>query len=298
MSNNNKNRLGKGLDALIPTEVDEFAAKSMPKELKVDDNKVVQVDAKSIVPNPYQPRREFIEDELVDLALSIKTHGIVQPLIVTREDGKYQLIAGERRLRAAKRIGLEKVPVIVRSFNKQEQLEIALIENIQRSELKPLELSTAYQKLIDQFNLHPSDIAERVGKAVTTVYNTIRLLGLPHAAKVALNEGKISEGHARTILSISDPDEQAELLRIIIEQGITVRRAEELARNFAREGGIKNERVLTKERFGADITDGLGKYLGTKVNILKTSKGGKLQIAFYSDEELARLYSQIMREQI
>lgn len=294
MSTDNKNRLGKGLDALIPTEIDEFAPQSMPKELKIDENTIIKVNPSLIIPNPYQPRRVFNEDELLDLSESIKAHGIVQPLIVTKKDDGFELIAGERRLKAAKRAGLNEVPVIVRSFDKQEKLEVALIENVQRSDLKPLELATAYQKLVDQFNMKISAIAARVGKAVPTISNTIRLLQLPHEAKVALGNGQIVEGHARTILSISDPDEQLRLLDMIISKNLTVRHAEELARNFAREGGIDNKRVIAKQQYNTEISNNLGEYLGTKVGIYKTAKGGKLQIEFYSDEELARLYEQIM----
>lgn len=296
MSADSKNRLGKGLDALIPTEIDEFAARSMPKELKIDENTIIKADPGLISPNPYQPRRVFSEDELLDLSESIKAHGIVQPLIVTRKDDGFELIAGERRLKAAKRVGLKEVPVIVRSFDKQEKLEVALIENIQRSDLKPLELATAYQKLVDQFNMKITEIAARVGKAIPTISNIIRLLQLPHAAKVALDSGEISEGHARTILSVDDPKEQQRLLDLIISKNLTVRKAEELARNFQREGGIDNRRVVAKEQYNLEISNNLGKYLGTKVDIYKTAKGGKLQIEFYSDEELARLYEQIMRQ--
>lgn len=294
MSANNKNRLGKGLDALIPTEIDEFAPRSMPQELKLDDNRVLQVDRTKITPNPYQPRHEFGEEELNELADSIKVHGIVQPLVVTKEGDGWQLIAGERRLRAAGKAGLKEVPVIVRSFNKQEQLEVALLENVQRADLKPLELATAYQKLVDQFNMQINMIAARVGKSPPRISNTIRLLKLPREAKIALNQEKINEGHGRAILSVTDPVEQAELLRMIIKQKLSVRKAEELARNFNREGGIQAPRAIAKEQYGGEIAASLGKFLGAKVTIKKAAKANQLQIEFYSEEELARLYEQIM----
>ncbi|MDQ5943889.1 MAG: ParB/RepB/Spo0J family partition protein [Patescibacteria group bacterium] len=296
MSNNN-NRLGKGLDSLIPEQIDsldEFAGESLPQEVIASDKSAGEIPIDNISVNPYQPRTDFEAVELQQLADSIKKHGILQPLIVSSiNDWKYQLIAGERRLRAAKIAGLTKVPVIIRSFTQQQQLEVALIENIQRKNLSPLELAVAYQKLVDQFNLTHEKIGESVGKATSTITNILRLQNLTRKAKIALNDGTISEGHARTILSLTDPGQQDKFLDYIIKHNLTVRHAENLVREFKGGVEIKRKKVAEAEAPQKKLTQDLGEYLGTKVNIYKTAKGGKLQIEYYSDEELARLYSQI-----
>ncbi|HMS91990.1 MAG TPA: ParB/RepB/Spo0J family partition protein [Candidatus Saccharibacteria bacterium] len=295
MSNNN--RLGKGLDSLIPEQIeslDEFAGDSIPQAVIASDKSVNEVPIENISTNPYQPRTEFEAEELEQLADSIKKFGILQPLVVSSiNDWKYQLIAGERRLRAAKMAGIAKVPVIVRSFTQQQQLEVALIENIQRKNLSPLELAVAYQKLVDQFNLTHEKIGESVGKATSTITNILRLQNLTRKAKLALNEGTITEGHARTVLSLTDPQQQDKFLDYIIKHNLTVRHAENLVREFKGGVEIKRKKVVEAEAPQKKLTHDLGEYLGTKVNIYKTAKGGKLQIEYYSDEELARLYAQI-----
>jgi len=295
--NNSNNRLGQGLDSLIPNQIDsldELAAQSLPQELKASDKTVTEVDIDKIDVNPHQPRSEFSDSELAQLSASITQHGILQPLIVTSEnDWRYQLVAGERRLRAGKLAGLKQVPVIIRSFTEQQQLEVALIENVQRSDLKPLELAVAYQKLTDQFNLTHEKIGEAVGKAAPTVTNIIRLLKLTAKGKQALNDGTISEGHARTLLSLTDPAQQDQFLAYIIKHNLTVRHAENLVREFKGGVEIKKRKVAQAEAPQRKLTQDLGTYLGTKVSIYKTAKGGKLQIEYYSDEELARIFAQI-----
>lgn len=295
MSNN---RLGKGLDALLPTNIDEFVAGSMPAKLKPDGEQVSQLNPESIKPNPHQPRVEFGQADLDDLTNSIKVHGILQPLVVTElKPGHYQLVAGERRLRAAKLAKLKHVPAIVRSFNEQEQLELAVIENIQRADLKPLEVAVAYAKLIDQFNLTHDQIAKRVGRASSTVSNTVRLINLPYPAKLALQEEKITEGHARAVLSLDTPASQLQLLELIVKSKLTVREAEEAARRL-KSGDIVDKPAKARQIRGeyAALTSSLGKTLGTKVSIQKTAKGGKILIEYYSDEELNRISGQITGE--
>ncbi len=297
MSTNNpaNNRLGRGLDSLIPTDINEFAAPSMPKELIKEGARVEDLPVEGISPNPHQPRSTFNDDQLGELAQSIKEHGIVQPIVVVRDGSAYQLIAGERRLRAAKMLGLATVPAIVRSFSQQERLEVAVIENIQRSELNLLELASAYATLNDQFSLTLDQIAQRVGKAPSTVGNIMRLLNLPHEAKQALNDGLIVEGHARQILAVK-PEDRLLFLEMVLKGKLTVRQAEELARDFKAEGKAAIKRVAEKQTYNTQLTTDLGKYLGTKVDIQKTAKGGKLVIEFYSEEELGRLYHQILGE--
>ena len=266
----------------------------MPEELKIDPAQVHELAVDQIITNPYQPREHFADGDLADLAVSIKQYGIVQPLVVVKSGNGYQLIAGERRLRAAKNIGLKKVPAILRSYNKQEQLEIALVENIQRSELKPLELATAYLKLSDQFNLDPEGIGKRVGKAKSTVANTMRLLNLQLEAKKALNDDIITEGHARALLSAADRDRQLSLLQMIIDGRLSVRQAEELAREFKADKEFTAQKRQVRQEYNSQLSSDLGKHLGTKVAIQKTAKGGKVVIEFYSEEELGRLYHQIL----
>lgn len=294
-SNPTNNRLGRGLDSLIPTDINEFAAPSMPKELVKEGARVEDLPVGEIKPNPHQPRSTFNDDQLSEMAQSIKEHGIVQPLVVVKDGDKYQLIAGERRLRAAKLLGLATVPAIVRSYSQQEQLEVAVIENIQRSELNLLELASAYATLNDQFSLTIDQVAQRVGKAPSTVGNIMRLLNLPHEAKQALNDGLIVEGHARQILAVK-PEDRPLFLEMVLRGNLTVRQAEELARDFKAEGKEAVKKVAEKQTYNTQLTTDLGKYLGTKVDIQKTAKGGKLVIEFYSEEELGRLYHQILGE--
>jgi len=294
-----KRGLGRGFDSLIPTAVveEEF---DVTAKVDADGNRksdsVRELDPSLIDPNPHQPRQNFDEAALEALAASIRVHGILQPMIVTKAGVRYELIAGERRLRAAKLAGLETVPVIVRSFDEQEKLELALIENIQRAELNPLELATAYRKLFDQFNLSLGDISARVGWDKSTVSNTMRLLNLPIEAKRALVEKKITEGHARIILSVLEPDKQLVLLELMTKNGWSVRQAEEFARGFRGETGST---MKAKARIAAinTLTKSLGDFLGTKVQQVRTAKGGKLIIEYYSEEELERIYRQIRREE-
>ncbi|HUC86994.1 MAG TPA: ParB/RepB/Spo0J family partition protein, partial [Candidatus Saccharimonadales bacterium] len=221
--------LGRGFDSLIPTEV----TPDLPAAIKPAGEDVIRrVDPAAVAPNPHQPRTSFDADELASLAESIKRHGILHPPVVSeQDDGRYELIAGERRVRAAKLAGLAKIPVIVRSFDEQQKLELALLENVQRTELNPIETATAYRKLLDEFNLSLDEVADRMGKAKSTVANTVRLLALPTAAREAVAAGAISEAHGRAILAAADPTAQAALLDHITTEGWTVRQAEEFARS-------------------------------------------------------------------
>ena len=290
-------RLGRGLDALIPTEVDEFASKEVSETLHLESQDAVhKISVDLVDPNPFQPRKEFGDEDLADLAASIKEHGVVQPLVVTRQGDRFQLIAGERRLRASKLAGKKTVPVILRSFDEQQQLEVAVIENIQRAELSPLELAVAYQKLIDQFNLTTEAIAKRVGKAAPTVRNILRLLKLPYEAKKALQEGKILEGQARSILTVEDPKDQLKMLGMIMDSDMTVRQTEEIARNWKQDKELVSKRVEKKNSDYQSVIDGIGKQLGTKVEVLNNAQGGRLVVRFFSQEELARIYEEITGE--
>jgi ParB family chromosome partitioning protein len=284
--------LGRGLESLIPTPAPEpqvdVTAKTDANGNRVSGDVVAEIPPHLLDPNPYQPRKDFNADELEALAASIRVHGILQPLVVSKVGNRYQLIAGERRLRAAKIAGLDVVPAIVRTFDEQQKLELAIIENIQRSELNVIELATAYKKLNDEFNISVGDIAKKVSREPSTISNVIRLLNLIPDAQQALIDGKIAEGHGRAILSVVELDKQAHLLNMILTKHWSSYQANEYARGYKGELGSKlraQARLQTVSR----LTKDLGDYLGAKVMQLKTAKGGKLIIEYYSEEELERI---------
>lgn len=292
--------LGRGFDALIPTQIDvEFDPTAdvvkTPDggDKRVAADEVLQLEVGIIEPNPHQPRQNFDEAALAELAASIKEHGVMQPVVVIESKGSYQLVAGERRLRASKLAGKKTIPAIVRSYGKQQQVELALIENIQRENLNPMETATSYRKLADEFGMSNDDIAARVGKDTSTVSNTMRLLNLPLDAKRAVAEGVISEGHGRVILSLKDNEKQLELLDLIVKNGWTVRQAEAFARDFKRKTSTI-DKVAAKQAARSEVTEAISARLKTPVSIQRTAKGGKLLIQFSSDKELERLKKAIL----
>lgn len=243
-----------------------------------------EISIGSILPNPNQPRLHFDEGKLSELAESIKEHGIIQPLIVTKREGGYELIAGERRLQAAKIAGLTTVPVVVREAGNQEKLELAIIENIQRHDLNPIEEAKAYLRLAEEFNLNQDEVAKKMGKSRSTVANTLRLLTLPVEIQRAVMEGKISEGHAKALLSIDNPEKQRALFELIIKEELTVRETEDRARAVAVKSHIRTTRELSPEIVAKE--EWLSQELGTKVKIAAKGKGGRILIEYYSPEEL------------
>ena len=276
--------LGRGLDALIP------GAENSPE---VGEN---FVPIAKIKPNPLQPRAQMNEEELRELSASIHEHGVLQPLIVTHDasSDEFVLIAGERRLKASQMAGLDMVPVIIREASEQQRLELALIENVQRADLNPLEMADAYQQLSDEFNLTQDEIAIQVGKNRVTVANTLRLLKLTESAKKAIIDGKISEGHARALLGLASPSAQNAALQTILSHDLNVRQTEALVKKLS---GVKPEKK-NKETKPADLVEietQLRDRLGTKVTLNHTSQGGTLVIHYYSDEELEALVSQILK---
>jgi ParB family chromosome partitioning protein len=278
--------LGRGFDALISNDFD----KSL---LLTAEDRVEKIPVKSLKPSPDQPRKHFDETALKELSDSIKRHGIVQPLVVTPEkNGVYTLVAGERRWRAATLAGLDSVPAIVRDRAEQEQMEIALIENVQRVDLNPLEQAVSIERLHEQFNLSYEAIAQRLGKATSTVNNSVRLLGLPEAARQALSRAKISEGHARAILSLKgDEKRQLYLLETIIKESWSVRQAERFASSV--KTGIKeNKKAHQRTETETAETRQLSKKLEAPVQVRRTAKGGKLEITFTSDDDLTRILRQ------
>ncbi len=272
--------LGKGLESLIPTWQGSPSPVGATEQVQL-------LPITSISPNPQQPRKIFEEEQLEDLAASIKQHGIIQPLIVIAAEGidRYTLIAGERRLRAAKLAGLKDVPAIVRTASQQEQLEFAIIENVQREDLNPIERARAYQSLADQFSLTHEDIAHRVGKSRVTVTNTLRLLNLPVILQQSLQSGEISEGHARSLLALPNARAMEAALDSILGLGLNVRQTELLVSKLS--GKAPTSRKLTPRSAEAeDLENRLRQFFHTKVLLSKGTRGGTISISFYSDEEL------------
>ena len=259
------------------------------------DEKISQlryIPVKKIINNPDQPRREFDPVALAELATSLSEHGMLQPIIVVPKGEKYQIVAGERRWRAAQLANLDKVPALVRTLSNQHKLEIALIENLQREDLNPLETATAYLKLNTQFNLTHDEIAQRAGgKAVSTITNTIRLLRLPDTAKQALVEGDISEGHARQILALDDPAVQTKLLKMIILHGWSVRKAEQFVVGYkkGKQGDDKTKEAVKHTQTETDFTRSLSERISMKVTHKTTAKGGQIIISYSDENELQKL---------
>lgn len=300
----NNNSLGRGLASLIPPKNKPSEEKTAPQDTKQEiavpsgqavQDEFLEVPVEKIALNPQQPRHDFAEKEMEELADSIKQHGMIQPLVVTKiAPEQYELIAGERRLKAAKLAGLGMVPVIVREeAGEREKLELALVENIQRYDLNVVEEARAYKKLIEEFDLTQEDIAKRVGKSRSAVANKVRLLNLPIEIQRALIEGKITEGHARSILAIENPEKQRALFELILKENLTVRQTEDKVREVT---------VSThKRRIGAASQnpeykakeEQLASALGTKVQIKKSGSGGKIVIDFYSPEELENITAKL-----
>ena len=281
--------LGKGLEALIPVNISGIQSISL--------SSVLEIPVNEILPNPHQPRTEMNPDELQDLAESIREHGIIQPLIISpgNKENEYFLIAGERRLRAAKIIGLKQVPAILRNVSDQGQLELALIENVQRTDLSPLETAEAYRQLSDDFNLSHEEIAKRVGKSRVTITNSIRLLKLPDSVRNALASGIISEGHARALLALTSPQAQLAVLETILKFDYSVRQTEELVRKYGGERSKKSEKAPIEPEISA-LEERIRNQIGMRVNLDHHGNKGKIIIHYYSNEELNQFIDRFFME--
>ncbi len=286
---NKKIGLGRGLGALLPGS--EAPATTG----------LIDVPVRAIAPNPRQPRSQLDEQALNELANSIREHGLIQPLIVVRtSEEQYTLIAGERRWRAAQIAGLESVPVVIKDAAPQQMLEMALVENIQRADLNPLEEASAFKQLIEEFGLTQEQIAQRVGKSRVAVANTVRLLKLPEPIKARLADGLITEGHARALLTITDSLVQQRLLSQIVKNGLNVRQTEELVRRLMEDHptAVRKPSTSAPQRSsGADtraLEERMRRALGTKVILSRSKKGGTIVIHFYSEEELDAIYRRIV----
>jgi ParB family chromosome partitioning protein len=273
--------LGRGLSALIPQRTDTRSG-------------AVEIPLASIRPNPQQPRRRFPAAEMATLTASVREHGVLQPILVTETIDGYQLVTGERRVRAAAAAGLERIPAIVRDLDDRARLELALVENLQREDLDPIEAAHGFRRLLDEFGFSHEQIAARVGRARSTVANTLRLLDLAPAIQEAIAGGGISEGHGRALGGLQ-VEHQEHVLRAVIEQELSVRQTEELVRRL-REPKAPRDAGDTPARGDADLErleEDLRRALGTKVSVARSRRGGRIVIEYYSDEELGRLYDRL-----
>ena len=278
---NQKKVLGRGLGALIPQKPD---AVPPPAGL-------AHVPVEQISPNPYQPRKTFNEASIEELARSVREHGIVQPLVVTRAGDRYKLIAGERRFRAAQRAGLRTVPVVIKEMVQEgDALQIALIENIQREDLNPMEEATAYHQLHEEFGLTQEEISRRVGKERSTVANFLRLLKLPENVKKLLAAGQLSMGHARALLAVDSAKKQEQLADRVVRRNLSVRQTEMLASDKSPKGEKKEK---DKDVFTRDAEERLTRALRTRVEIDRKRRGGVIRIRFSSEDDLIRLYDDL-----
>ncbi len=281
-----KHGLGRGLGALIPTA-----------DTAVSNDDIRLIPVAEIYPNPHQPRTAFNDEQLAELAASITEHGLIQPLVVTQQDGKFILIAGERRWRASQLAGLEKLPAIIKEATPQAMLELAIIENIQRADLNALEEAFAYQQLMEEFGLTQEEVAKRVGKGRSTVANLLRLLTLPPNIQQAVSDGQISGAHGRALLPLPTPEMQTNAMKQIMKLDLSVRQTEQHVKNLLAEEkpAPKPKKKLPPEL--ADLQTQFEHSLGTRVTINKKRKGGQVVIHYYSDEELQSIYETIVGEE-
>ncbi|MFR2754052.1 ParB/RepB/Spo0J family partition protein [Eisenbergiella massiliensis] len=288
--------LGKGLDSLIPNTIGEAKEKKESKEKVENKNPETMVKLSMVEPNGEQPRKNFDEDSLLELAESIKQFGLLQPIIVQDRKNHFEIIAGERRWRAAKMAGLKEIPVIIKNLTNQEIVEISLIENIQREDLNPIEEAQAYKRLLEEFNLKQDEVAERVSKSRTAVTNSMRLLKLCDEVQQMVVNEMISTGHARALLSIEDPEEQYMIAQKVFDEKMSVREVEKLVKDLHKPEKAPKKENKSLEVIYQNIENRLKESLGTKVSISPKNNGaGKIEIEFYNHDDLDRLMEQLMR---
>lgn len=296
-----KKGLGKGLDSLIP---DNRGSKASESELPTLSEKEPEAELKSgeqmikinlVEPNRDQPRKNFEEDALLELADSIKQFGILQPLLVRKRKDYYEIIAGERRWRAAKMAGVKEIPVIIKEYTKQEIIEIGLIENIQRENLNPIEEAMAFKRLLEEFNLKQDEVAERVSKSRTAVTNSMRLLRLDDRVQQMIIDDMVTTGHARALLAIDDKEQQYILANKIFDEKLSVRETEKLIKDIKNPKKPKEKKIIENAFIYKDIEDKMKEIMGTKVSVASKGNGkGKIEIEYYSDKELERVFDMIL----
>ena len=260
------------------------------------NNEILKIDIKDIIPNTYQPRKYFDENALNELSQSIRTHGIIQPITVRKRGEFYELVAGERRWRAAQLAELKEVPCNVIDINDMESAEIALLENLQREDLNPIEEALAYKSLIDNHNVTQEEISEAVGKSRPHITNTIRLLNLSEEVISMIECGEITAGHGKALLRITDKEKQLEIAKRIVEEGLSVRATESLAKKISEEQNLKIPTKKEKDIFIVDVEERLRNIFGTKVNISQGKKKGKIEIEYYNEEELNGIVSMLLED--
>lgn len=295
-----KKGLGKGLDSLIPdnktvkSDSSQNSSNKQNGETKKESGEQM-MNINKIEPNRDQPRKKFEEDALMELSDSIKQFGIIQPLVVRKRKDYYEIIAGERRWRAAKMAGLKEVPVIIKEYTEQEIIEIGLIENIQRENLNPIEEAAAYKRLLEEFNLKQDEVAERVSKSRTAVTNSMRLLKLADKVQQMIIDDMISTGHARPLLALDDEKQQCELAAKIFDEKLSVRDVEKLIKEIKNPKQPKIKKEIKNEFLYDDLANKMKDVMGTKVSISSKGNGkGKIEIEYYSDDELERMFDMIM----
>ena len=299
MASKTKKTMGKGIGALfdIDDDAENFDVfKDFNEEYSEGDIKNIKI--RDIEPNKKQPRKNFDKEKLEILSESIKNHGLVQPILVRKNSaGTYMIIAGERRWRAAKMAGIKEIPCIVKDFDEAEIMEIALIENLQRENLNPMEEAEGYKSLMDAFDLTQEEVAERVGKSRSAVANSLRLNNLCDAVKKMVIDGKLSQGHARAILSVSEPDKQTEIANMVIEKGFNVRQIEKYVSELGKTKSKKAPKKVSgmMKKYFDEVETSLGSRFGTKVKITEGASKGKIEIEYYSREDLERILFELKR---
>ena len=281
-----KSGLGKGLGAILSDKYDSQALDIVPNS---DDSQIVELKIVDVEPNKDQPRKEFDKEKLDELADSISKHGVIQPIIVTKQGSIYQIVAGERRWRASKQAGLKKIPAIIRNYDEIKIMEVALIENLQRENLNPVEEALGYKSLMETFSLTQDKISERVGKSRSAIANSLRLLNLPDKVLSMLEKGEISTGHAKVILSVSNKNEHIQVAELIFERKMSVRETENYIKNKSKTKKSGTSVSSEVKMAIKEMENAFSKYLGTKVKIKDSNGKGKIEIAYYSHDEFERL---------
>lgn len=278
-----KSGLGKGLGAILSDKYDSQALEF------TDNSQIIELRIVDVEPNKEQPRKDFDKEKLDELADSISKHGVIQPIIVTKKDDIYQIVAGERRWRASKQAGLKKIPAIIRNYDETKVMEVALIENLQREDLNPVEEALGYKNLMENFSLTQDKISERVGKSRSAIANSLRLLNLPEKVLKMLEKGEISTGHAKVILSVSNKNEQVQIAQLVFEKQMSVRETESLIKNKSKTKKAAPKVSSEIKMAVKEMENSFSKYFGTKVKIKENNGKGKIEIAYYSYDEFERI---------
>ncbi|MCM3387564.1 ParB/RepB/Spo0J family partition protein [Ureibacillus chungkukjangi] len=281
--------LGKGIGALFPTEAID--------NLQTNEDQIEKIDLQKLVANPFQPRKTFEDDAIEELAESIKEHGIIQPIVVRKKGKKFEIVVGERRFRAAKLANLNEIPAIVRNLTEDQMMELAILENLQREDLTPIEEAEAYQSLIEKLNFTQEELANRLGKSRPYITNHLRLLTLPDDVRELVNTGELSMGHGRTLLGLKNKRRITEVAEKVIKHGLNVRQLEALIKQLNEEVSRETEKPVKKDIFVQATETQLRDYFGTNVQIKKSKNKGKIEIEFYSEDDLERILEILQLEE-